>query len=96
MSGRFRHPFALADGRRVECEMAETRVRLVGEIRTTLMTFGEEASMPFPGACTLEGFGLAPDPVSRRLISVPGLLMPATRDRPRAQTPLSPLSKGGP
>ncbi len=74
--GRFRRPFALADGRQVECEMAETRVRLDGETRTTLVIFGEEGAMPLLGAYTLEGFGLAPDPINRRLISVPGLLMP--------------------
>lgn len=76
---RFRRPFVLADGRQVECEMAETRVRLDGQTRTTLVVFGEEGAVPLLGAYTLEGFGLAPDPVSRRLISVPGLLMQARR-----------------
>lgn len=79
VSGTFRHPFVLADGRQLECEVAETRVRLNGRTRTTLVIFGEEGAAPLLGADTLEGFGLAPDPVGRRLISVPGLLMASTR-----------------
>jgi aspartyl protease family protein len=75
----FRRPFTLADGRQVDCEMAETRVRLDGQTRTTLVIFGEEGAVPLLGAYTLEGFGLAPDPVNRRLISVPGLLMDIRR-----------------
>jgi clan AA aspartic protease len=71
----FRFPFVLADGRRIERDMAETRVRLNGQERTTLVVFGDEGTQPLLGAYTLEGFGLAPDPVGRRLIPVPGLLM---------------------
>ena len=71
----FRFPFILADGRRIEREMAETRVRLDGQSRTTLVVFGDEGTLPLLGAYTLEGFGLAADPVNRRLIPVPGLLM---------------------
>ncbi|HHT9131936.1 MAG TPA: retroviral-like aspartic protease family protein, partial [Candidatus Tripitaka californicus] len=64
-----------ADGRRIEREMAETRVRLDGQTRTTLVVFGDEGTEPLLGAYTMEGFGLSPDPVNRRLVSVPGLLM---------------------
>jgi clan AA aspartic protease len=74
VSGAFRHPFVRADGRRLEYDMAETRVRIDGQTRTTLVIFGEEGSEPLLGAYTLEGFGLAPDPEGRRLIPVPGLL----------------------
>lgn len=79
VSGTFRRRFVLADGREAECEMAETRVRLDGQPRTTLVIFGEERMMPLLGAYTLEGFGLAPDPVNRRLVPVPGLLMAVGR-----------------
>lgn len=71
----FRFPFVLADGRRIERDMAETRVLLDGQSRTTLVVFGDEGTLPLLGAYTLEGFGLAPDPVNRRLIPVPGLLV---------------------
>jgi len=71
----FRFPFLLADGRQIEREMAETRVRLDGQERTTLVVFGDEGTQPLLGSYTMEGFGVAPDPVNRRLIPVPGLLM---------------------
>jgi aspartyl protease family protein len=74
VSGAFRHPFVLENGRQLEYEVAETRVQLDGQTRVTLVIFGEEGAEPLLGAYTLEGFGLAPDPVGRRLIPVPGLL----------------------
>lgn len=70
----FRFPFLLADGRHIERDMAETRVRLDGKERTTLVVFGDDETQPLLGAYTLEGFGVAPDPLNRRLIPVPGLL----------------------
>ena len=70
----FRFPFILADGRQIDRDMAETRIRLNGQSRTTLVVFGDEGTLPLLGAYTLEGFGLAADPVNRRLIPVPGLL----------------------
>ena len=70
----YRFPFVLADGRRIEKDMAETKVRRDDQERTTLVVFGDEGSLPLLGAYTLEGFGLAPDPVNRRLMPVPGYL----------------------
>ncbi len=75
----FRFPFLLADGGRIEQDMAETQIKLDGQIRTTLVVFGDEGTEPLLGAYTLEGFGLAPDPVNCRLIPVPGLLMKMNR-----------------
>jgi clan AA aspartic protease len=72
----FPFPFILADGRRIERWMAETQVRLDGRTRTTLVVFGDEGTEALLGSYTLEAFGLAPDPVNRRLVPVPGLLMP--------------------
>jgi len=71
----FRFPFITADGRRIERDMAEARVRLDGQERTTLVVFGDAGTQPLLGAYTMEGFGLAPDPLNRRLIPVPGLLL---------------------
>ncbi|MFQ5897079.1 MAG: aspartyl protease family protein [Candidatus Methylomirabilia bacterium] len=67
-------PFQLADGRSIQCDVAQTQVRINGRVRTTLVVFGEAGTDPLLGAYTLEGFLLAPDPVNRRLIPVPGLL----------------------
>jgi predicted aspartyl protease len=68
-------PFILADGRRIEREMAEVRLRHDGQIVTTLVIFGDPGTEPLLGAYSLEGLGLAPDLVNRRLIPVPGYLM---------------------
>ena len=41
----------------------------------TLLVFGEPGALPLLGAYALEGLRLAADPISRRLVAVPGLLM---------------------
>ncbi len=66
-----------ADGRVIKRDMAETKVRLDGEERTTMVVFGDEGSLPLLGAYTLEGFGLAVDPLGKRLIPVPGYALTA-------------------
>ncbi|MBI4339277.1 MAG: aspartyl protease family protein [Chloroflexi bacterium] len=68
-------PFTLADGRRVEYPVTQVRVRLDGRIRYTVCVFGEEGSQPLLGAVTLEEFGLGVDPIGKRLVPIPGLLM---------------------
>jgi clan AA aspartic protease len=68
-------PFGLADGTVIERDIGETRVRLNGRELTTLVVFGDEASVPLLGAYTLEGFALAVDPVNRRLVPVTVLPM---------------------
>ena len=68
----FRRQLMTADGRVIERDMAETRVRFDGQQRTTMVVFGDEGSKPLLGAYTLEGFGLAADPLGKRLIPVPG------------------------
>ena len=67
--------FRIADGRRIEREMGETRVRLNGEDYTAPVIFGDEGVQPLLGAVTLEIFRLAIDPVEMRLIPVDGLMM---------------------
>jgi predicted aspartyl protease len=71
----FRFPFLLADGRSIERDAAETRVRLYDDERTTIVIFGDDGTQPLLGAYTLEAFRLAVDPVNHRLIPVPALLM---------------------
>jgi predicted aspartyl protease len=50
-------------------------VRFNGEGTPTIVVFGPEGGEALLGAYTLEGLRLAADPVTRRLIPVPGLLM---------------------
>jgi clan AA aspartic protease len=67
--------FELADGRQTELEIGRTWVRVNGELEQTQVVFTEEGSEPVLGAVTLEEFGLAVDPVRRRLVPVPRLRM---------------------
>jgi len=71
-------PFVLADGREVRYPVAWAQVRIGAREQPTIMVFGEPGSEPILGVVTLEEFLLAVDPVSRRLISVPGLLKAAS------------------
>ena len=69
-----RAPFVLADGREIELELGRAWIRIGGRQEFSLVAFGDETLL---GAVTLEEFRLAPDPVSRRLVEVPALLMRA-------------------
>ena len=66
--------FQLAEERVVEYDVGEARIRLDGRERTTAVIFGPEGATPLLGATTLELFNMAADPVSQRLVPVPGLL----------------------
>ena len=60
--------FELADGRQEEYGLAEIRLSIDGQERTTICLFGSPASTPLLGAYALEGFGLAVDPVNQTLV----------------------------
>ena len=75
VSPQFRREFMTADARVIERDMAVTTARWDGQTLPTLVVFGDEGSMPLLGAYTLEGFGLAADPINRRLVPVRGLAM---------------------
>lgn len=66
-------PFELADERVVMLDIGQTWVRINGSamIRAVVFSPGEDSIL---GADTLEGLGLAVDPVRKRLFPVPGLL----------------------
>ena len=67
-----RAPFVVADGREIEFEIGRAWIRVDGRQERSLVVFGDTALL---GAFTLEALRLAPDPVGRRLIPVPALLM---------------------
>jgi clan AA aspartic protease len=75
VSPQERAPFRIADESIVEYEIGQAMVCLDGRTRYTVVVFGPEASESLLGATTLEAFGLGVDPVGRRLIPVPRLLM---------------------
>jgi len=67
--------FQLADGRLVELDIGQTWVRVNGEQAISQVVFADEGTQPLLGAVTLEQLGLGIDPVRKRLIPVPRLLM---------------------
>ena len=66
--------FQFADNRIVDNAVGETRVRLDGRERTTLVVFGAEGTSPLFGATTLQLFNVAGDATMERLVTVPALL----------------------
>jgi predicted aspartyl protease len=64
----------LTDGRTRLYRLGWVPVRLEGRLRPTPVVFGGEGTEPLLGVVTLEEFGLAVDPVGRRLVPVPGLV----------------------
>lgn len=66
--------FTLADGREVDLEVGFALAGIDGRTRPTVVVFSTSDNAIL-GAVTLEEFGLAVDPVARRLIRVPALLM---------------------
>ncbi|MBF8265906.1 MAG: hypothetical protein HW384_1770 [Dehalococcoidia bacterium] len=70
-----RQNFVLADGRIVEYEIAQVRIRINNRERFTICVFGDEGAQPLLGAVTLEEFGLSVDPVNKKLVPVPGFLV---------------------
>lgn len=60
--------FVMANGSRIRHDIAEAVVKIGDRTRNTLCVFGEEGSLVLLGAYTLEGFGLAADPVNKRLV----------------------------
>lgn len=67
--------FLLADGRLIERDIAVVTLKLDGQILPTVCVVGDERSKPLLGAVTLEEFGLAADPVNRRLVPIPELYL---------------------
>ena len=60
--------FVIADGSSVAMEVGQAWATIDGESVTTLVTFGEDDAPPLLGRYTLDGLGLAVDPVKQRLV----------------------------
>ena len=73
------HPFErraeLASGQRVVYRMGEVRVGLDADQRTTVFLAGPPDCRALLGAVALEEFGLAADPLHRRLVPAPPALL---------------------
>ena len=82
--------FELADGRIIERDIGEARIRVDGRSATTLVVFGDEGVSSLLGAYTLEGVRLAVDPVNKRLIPTRALLMRTSKLVGRSRGSLRP------
>ena len=60
----------VADGRVIEMDIGEARLRLDGRERTVVVLFGADNARPLLGATTLEMFNLSVDLVHQRLVPV--------------------------
>ena len=60
--------FLLADGRRIEMDYGQAWAAIDDESIVTVVVFGEDDAPALLGAYTLEGLGLAVDPVEQRLV----------------------------
>jgi clan AA aspartic protease len=67
--------FQLASGEIVSRDIGRAWVKLDGQREITIVVFGDEASPALLGAVTLEEFGLGVEPIAKRLISVPRMLL---------------------
>ena len=65
----------MADGRRVEREIGETKIRVNGLEATRIVVFSDDNVPPLMGADTLEGILLVVDPVDKRLVPTDALLL---------------------
>ena len=68
--------FRLADGHHAQREIGHARIKIGGNSTITIVVFADAESPALLGAYALEGLLVAADPVGRRLVSVPGLMMP--------------------
>ena len=60
--------FELADESREERSLAEVRVKIGGQDRTTICVFGPPESEPVLGAYTLDGLGLEANSAGKKLV----------------------------
>ena len=70
-----RQVFQFAQGETRLMEIGYARVRFAEREIVTQVLFNDEGTPPLLGAMALEGAYMAVDPVSQRLIPVPGLMM---------------------
>ncbi len=65
--------FFMADGQTIERDAVEAVLRLDGRVRHTICVFADKKDQILLGAVTLEQFGLAVDPVNKRLVPMPAV-----------------------
>lgn len=72
-------PFTLADGRQALYDAGVASLSLEGRSFPVLTVFGQDGASALLGAVALETFGLAVDPIHKRLVPASGLMMTCRR-----------------
>ena len=76
-----RMQFRTIEGRIIERELADARVTLDGYTGPDTVVMGETGDMEVLGAHSIEGLGLAADPVQHKLVPTIGLALRASHNR---------------
>ncbi len=74
-----RQPVRLADGRIVEKDAVEVKLRVNGKVRTNLCLVADKGDMSLLGVLTLETFSLGVDPHNKKLVPVVALAAQASK-----------------
>ncbi len=71
----YERPVELATGEHVAYPLGQVRLALAGEEWVTIFLAGPRGSTPLLGTVPLTSFGVAADPIHRRLVPVPSVLL---------------------
>ena len=76
-----RRAYVLANGGKVDIDVAVARIELMGEIVGGTVLFGDDDAEPFLGVTALESLGIEVDPLNRRLRKLPAVRLGGFRLR---------------
>lgn len=68
-----RRAYVLANGGKVEIDVAVARIELMGEMVGGTVLFGDDDAEPLLGVTALESLGIEVDPLNRRLKKLPAV-----------------------
>lgn len=68
-----RRAYVLANGGKVEIDVAVARLELMGEMVGGTVLFGDDDAEPLLGVTALESLGIEVDPLNRRLRKLPAV-----------------------
>lgn len=76
-----RRVYVLANGDKVEIDVAVARIELMGEMVGGTVLFGDDDAEPLLGVTALESLGIEVDPLDRRLRKLPAVRLGGFRPR---------------
>ncbi len=76
-----RRAYVLANGDKVDIDVAVARIELMGEMVGGTVLFGDDDAEPLLGVTALESLGIEVDPLNRRLRKLPAVRLGGFRPR---------------